>query len=128
MKNNYKILITGATGFIGKNLTNKLLSMNHEIMIISRKEQDFFDNINLKWVKADLAYINKFSKTIKDFSPEIVIHLYWEDIPFFSIENSLKNLNNSINFFNLIFTIGSCKKILVSGSCLEYSKKFGECI
>lgn len=128
MKKNYKILITGATGFIGKNLTNKLLIMNHKIMIISRKEQDYFDNINLKWVRADLADINQYSKIIRDFSPEIVIHLYWEDIPLFSLENSMKNLNNSINFFNLIFSIGSCKKILVSGSCLEYAKKFGECI
>ena len=87
MKNNYKILITGATGFIGKNLTDKLIMMNHEIMIISRKEQDSFDHINLKWVRGDIANINQYSKIIKNFSPEIVIHLYWEDIPIFSIEN-----------------------------------------
>lgn len=34
-----KILITGATGFVGKKLTNKLTSMGHEIHVLTRDKQ-----------------------------------------------------------------------------------------
>ena len=37
------------------------------------------------------------------------------------------NLKNSIQFFDFIINETDCKKIIVSGSCYEYGKKFGEC-
>ena len=46
-----KILITGATGFVGKSLTAKLLEMGHEINILTRDKQkakSIFTNGNVK--------------------------------------------------------------------------------
>jgi len=128
MMSNYNILITGASGFIGQSLVYRLSKTNNKILAISRKKYEVEDNSNIEWVKCDIFDFQKIHQKVKDFKPEVVIHLLWEDIPNFNLENSLKNINNSINFFKFIFTLDTCKKILVSGSCLEYSKNKGVCI
>jgi nucleoside-diphosphate-sugar epimerase len=125
--NKINVLITGASGFIGKPLTKKLLSMGYKILALSRKNQKISNNPNINWLKADLSNIENIKDKIRSFKPEIVIHLSWENIPIFNLDNSLKNLNNSIGFFRFILSLNTCKKILVSGSCLEYSKSYGMC-
>ena len=124
---NTNILITGATGFIGKVLTKKLLDLNYNIVALSRNFNGKSGYKNLIYLKSDLNDFENIKEDIKKFKPEIVIHFAWENIPVFNLENSLKNLNNSINFFKFIFNMNTCKKILVSGSCLEYSKSIGSC-
>jgi nucleoside-diphosphate-sugar epimerase len=54
--------------------------------------------------------------------------LAWQDIPDFSLTKSRSNLSQSIDFLSLILEMDSCKKILVSGSCLEYNNDKGGCI
>jgi UDP-glucuronate decarboxylase len=121
------ILITGASGFIGKALTNKLLSLNYNILALSRNNLKKYNKKNITWLTADLNNLKNIKDEIRNFKPEIIIHLSWENIPIFNLDNSLKNLNNSIDFFEFIFSLDTCKKILVSGSCLEYSKSTGIC-
>ena len=69
----------------------------------------------------------KIKTKIIKFNPEIVIHLAWEGIPVLNYTNCYKNLKNSISFFDLIFRETLCKKIIISGSCLEYGKQYGLC-
>ena len=128
MKSNLNVLITGASGFIGNEITTKLLSLNFNIMGLSRSSENKIVHPNLKWIVGNINNIELYKQEVINFNPEVVIHLSWENIPFFTLENSIKNLNDSIAFFKFIFDIGSCKKILVSGSCLEYSKLNGECV
>ena len=58
-----KILITGASGFIGKNLISKLLKKNNEISVIARskkiiKNQDWYNKVNV--VEGDIFIKNNF--------------------------------------------------------------------
>lgn len=43
-----KIVVTGASGFIGKHLINKLLSMNVETCGVSRQPINFYNAVNVK--------------------------------------------------------------------------------
>jgi len=125
-----KVLITGASGFIGLPILKRLLKTkkNIEILAITRKFSPGLPKHGcLTWVESNLEDYEKINKIISDFQPLIIIHLAWTDIPDFSIETSLKNLNTSISFFENVFKSGSCKKILVAGSCFEYNKKLGGC-
>jgi len=125
-----KILITGASGFIGRNLLQHLLSTTaHQIMAISRNT-DFLISLpkDVRGEQGDLDNLNLLLPAISDFCPEVVIHLAWDKIPDFGESNCLLNLQHSIQLIDLIVEHTGCKKLIMSGTCLEYGKKRGMCI
>ena len=67
--NEYNILITGGTGFIGETLVRELLKLNYKILIIARNYDKIFDNKNVTWISADIAHEKKYIEKVKSFSP-----------------------------------------------------------
>ncbi|MBC8227526.1 MAG: NAD(P)-dependent oxidoreductase [Gammaproteobacteria bacterium] len=126
--NKTRVLITGASGFIGSPLVKKLLDNNFEVLAISRnKPEDNYSNRDV-WYEADINKLDSYKTCIEEFQPQVVIHLAWQDIPNYSFEISLLNLKNTLEFLSFVSDIASCKKILISGSCWEFNKRQGECI
>ena len=118
-----KILITGASGFIGKSLIKKFLKKEVRVLALSRKKNRNIKNI--EWIVSDLNLKEKTFQKILKFKPEIVFHLAWEKIPDFSKKTCKLNYDKNLSFFKKIFKIKSIKKIIVSGSCFEYLNKKG---
>ena len=102
------ILVTGSSGFIGKNLVNSLLETKLNILTLSKKNK--INNYN-KHLFIDLNNFEKFKKRIINFKPDVLIHLAWQDIPEYSFEVQLLNLKMSTNFLNFIINKTNCKKI-----------------
>ena len=131
--NKMKVLITGASGFLGKSLIKKLTEKKVTVLALSRTYSTIFDKKNVIWRKFNFSNITPLINEIKKFKPEIVYHFYWEDIPNFNKINSLNSLNRSILFFFFFFFFSeilnfkSIRKVVVSGSCLEYEKNKGVC-
>ena len=126
--NNLKVVITGASGFIGAPLAEKLANLGYDVMAISRTLPVKQQASSISWVEGDLSSPATYREKISFFCPEVVIHLAWQDIPDFSIEKSIMNQNQAIEFLSFVTGIESCKKILVSGSCWEYDRVQGECL
>jgi len=125
-----KLLITGATGFIGQHLVNKLIEQGHIVLAVSRSAASLSTNDypdKLFYLQSSLKLENNTIERIMEFEPEVLIHLAWEKIPDFSFETSFENLQNQITFFRNLFSIVSLKKIIVTGSCWEFNKKIGVC-
>ncbi|MFC6098004.1 NAD(P)-dependent oxidoreductase [Flavobacterium qiangtangense] len=59
-----KIALIGATGFLGKSLTNELSNRKHEVTAISRTAQES-DKDNLKYVATDVYNIEALSAILK---------------------------------------------------------------
>jgi UDP-glucose 4-epimerase len=122
-----KVLITGASGFVGRPIAENLSNLGLEVLAISRSIPSYSKMGQINWLQADLSAKHSYQTKVKQFSPQIVIHLAWQDIPDFSIEKSKLNLDQSLDFIYFISNLKSCKKILFSGSCLEYEDAKGVC-
>lgn len=123
-----KILVTGASGFIGLPLVKELAIKGHQVLALSRSEEPGALFEDCMWINADLSNLSDYQHKIVDFAPEVLVHLAWEGIPDYSFQMSLLNLNHSLNLLKLVSDIGSCNKILVSGSCWEFNRLKGECL
>ena len=123
-----RILITGAGGFLGKNLISHLKKKKFKILLLNKtfKNLDIF--LGQKFIVTKIEKINRKNLLkIKKFKPEVIINLAWEGIPNFSFNKSFKNLSSQIIFFQKITKIKSIKKIINIGSCWEYPKNIGKC-
>ena len=117
-----KILITGATGFLGKNLTKLFLKKKYRCCFIVRSKKSFLFK-NEKCITSSIENINNNNlKKIISFKPEVLVHLAWHGIPDFSAKNSFNNLQQQVLFFNQILKIKTLNKIIITGSCWENLK------
>jgi len=116
-----KILISGSSGFIGKNLVNYLINNNdYNIMLIGRN-LNFVNKINVKKNILDLNNSNYNYQEIINFNPDTFIHLAWEGIPDYSEKFSKKNYLNTMRIIKMLVTKTTCSKIISTGSCWEYN-------
>jgi len=123
-----KVVITGASGFIGAPLVKKLAKLGCDVLAISRSVPASNIEDSVEWLEADLSSVITYKEKVELFAPEVIIHLAWSDIPDYSFKKSIENLNQSLEFLSFISELESCKKILVSGSCWEFNKSKGECL
>ena len=66
------VLVSGATGFIGRTLTTRLVYDNKVIRIYHRKRP--VDHAKITWKQADLTDLSLVAKICKKYSPDVVIH------------------------------------------------------
>lgn len=119
------VLITGATGFIGfpfLKIASKL--KNYKIVAISRNKQSKISNVF--WIKDKLPLSKNSLNLIKKLNVDYVYHLAWEGIPNFSKKNCSYNYNISKDFLDFMIMNTKITKIIVTGTCWEYSK-IGKC-
>lgn len=57
-----RILLTGATGYVGRNLLSLLQKMGHEIICLSRKPR--FSEDNVTWIQGDLGDLPLLRRTM----------------------------------------------------------------
>lgn len=121
-----KILVTGATGFVGQHVINELLYKKHEVTCIVRNEKKLklFD-----WQsKVDIIHCD-IHQEIPDLSkknlPDALIHLAWSGLSNYKSFHHLgKNLPADMHFLRSMVEQG-LKQILVTGTCFEFGKRDG---
>jgi len=121
-----KIFVTGATGFIGHHLVPALLAHGHSVTALSRDKkkalsQPWWPEVDL--IHCDIHNITDITKTWDN--PEILVHLAWNGLPAYkSLHHFEKNLAADYNFIKSMVESG-VKRVLVTGTCLEYGMKCG---
>ena len=116
-----KILITGATGLIGKQLKNKLCHFYSDFDIFYLTKNKSINNKNtfyLDIINSSETEINEIFKTIK---PDLFFHLAWEtshSTYLTSNENILWEIK-TIEMLKCFYKHGG-RKFIGLGSCIEY--------
>ncbi len=70
-----RILLTGASGFIGKNLLNYLIRTGAQVGAVCKENTPFFQLKNTKLFTGNLQDNSFLKKIFKEFRPNIVYHL-----------------------------------------------------
>jgi len=123
-----KVLVTGASGFIGLPIVQCLQKQGNKVLALSRSEPTRTTASSVTWLQADLTSPETYQVAIKEFAPQVLIHLAWQGIPDFSFDVSRNNLNQSLELLSFVIGLSSCEKVLVSGSCWESNIDKGECL
>lgn len=120
---NMKIFVTGATGFIGSNFLNKVLSEGHEVIALKRSVKSQ-PRLSLKkkpiWLVKQIDEVN--SENLKGV--DVLVHLAAHSMapPYDTLENCMYwNVNAPIKLFNQAIK-ASIKKFVIAGSCFEYGE------
>jgi dTDP-6-deoxy-L-talose 4-dehydrogenase (NAD+) len=124
-----KVLVTGATGFIGNYVIDELLKYGLEITATSSneekaKQQHWFENV--KYMKFDFNLFNSSENYYLYFNqPDILIHLAWEGLPNYksSFHTEINLPKHKALIENLISN--GLKDITITGTCLEYGMQEG---
>lgn len=122
-----RVMVTGATGFVGRHVVNEILARGHSVVAIARdikraREMSWFDRV--EFIQCDLheGFQHLFQP---DHLPKAIVHLAWPGLPnyrdFFHIG---KNLPADIAFLGAAVKSG-VSHILVAGTCLEYGMQYG---
>jgi len=124
-----KILLTGATGFLGSHIAENLISHNFELILTKREHSSFkncqsFQN-EVTWIDTDSAlWIDK----IIELKPEIIIHAAWNGVSSVNREDWENQLTN-IDFMYQLLKIAersNVKKFISLGSQAEYGQFEGK--
>ena len=121
---NNKVLITGGTGFIGKNVVNELINRGYEVHSLVyppfAPEQK-----GLVQYEMNLLDFNTLDTFFKNHSFENLIHLAWYVGPKCHVHDL--NLDWTIATLNLLkfFKESGGKKFLGAGTISEYEYKYG---
>jgi nucleoside-diphosphate-sugar epimerase len=119
-----RVLLTGASGFIGRPALALLVDRGHEVLALSRQPRPAGIADGVQWHIADLTTADSYADEVKNFAPEAALHLAWEGIPDYGLETSLRNLRAGAVLADVLFQSG-CRHLAVSGSCWEYGKVSG---
>lgn len=124
-----KVLVTGATGGLGRLVVTQLLKLGHEVVGTSRsiekaKKFDFFNQITFisydinQPLKSDLySYFGK---------PDAVIHLAWEKLDDYKHLTHLTTILKNHKLFVSNLIKHGLKNVIGIGTCYEYGLIEGE--
>lgn len=120
-----KVLITGATGFIGRNCLRFLLNTDFEIHAVSRHDQI---EKGVVWHKGDMIETGFSSQLVSSIQPTHLLHMAWNAEPgvFWNTPENLNWLQASIELLQA-FTMHGGRRIVMAGTCAEYDWNYGWC-
>ena len=120
-----KILVTGASGFIGKAVIKELLENGFFVVAVVRNERkisEFIKNYNnIKVIECDMAQYLELTHKIDDREIETVIHLAWEGssgVKRADYNIQLKNIKATLDCIQAVTKMG-CKHFFCTGTISE---------
>ena len=113
-----RILVTGASGFIGRHVLAPLLAAGHEVHALARAAPPEDAAPGATWHRADLL---AGSAVVAEVAPETLVHLAWfaEHGAFWTSPENLSWVQASLSLLRAFQAAGGRRAVL-AGTCAEY--------
>ena len=111
-----KILLTGASGFIGTNLAEDLIEKGYDVCNIDFKEPKLKSRKDI-WKNVDITEYESFEKAVIEYNPDYIIHLAARtDLDGKSVDDYSANTVGVENLMKIIKKLPALKKIIITSS------------
>jgi nucleoside-diphosphate-sugar epimerase len=122
-----KLLITGATGFIGRHALATAVCEGYDVYAVTSKEPLPSTN-NVKWIYLDLFDYEQIKQKISEIKPLHLLHFAWYAEPgkYWNSDENVKWVQASLELL-MVFQQNGGKRVVFAGSCAEYDWKYGYC-
>lgn len=126
-----RVLITGASGFVGTHLVKRLLSEEAIVSGFDKNDLPVSESLSIrkpKFIKGDLLTPSEVQGGLREFEPEVVFHLAAISQVHYSFQNPTEtyeaNIMGTANLLDAIRKADSEARFVFAGSSEEYGLVF----
>lgn len=122
-----RVLVTGATGCIGRSLVPILLGAGCEVHALARHRPDDMPE-GIEWHTGDLLAAGTPDAVTRAVGADTLVHLAWYIAPgrWAAAPQNVEWVRASLDLVRAWRAHGG-RRVVVSGSCLEYDWRYGYC-
>jgi nucleoside-diphosphate-sugar epimerase len=122
------VLVTGASGFIGRQCLPVLVAKGYDVHALSRR-QLATPLPGVSWHELDFLRQGAPSEVMQHVQPEFLLHLAWYAVPgkFWEARENIDWVRASLELLSA-FAANNGKRVIAAGSCAEYEINAGECL
>jgi nucleoside-diphosphate-sugar epimerase len=119
-----RVLVTGASGFVGSQTLSRLLARGFDVHAVSRNERPIGD---VRWHSCDLLAATAAQELVDRVDPTHLLHLAWFTEPgaYWTSRANVDWVEASLRLLRSFAKPN--RRAVVSGSCAEYDWSFGYC-
>jgi len=124
-----KVLLTGASGFIGRHCLPALVARGYEVHAISSKEHAAIRMLDgVRWQQADLLDAVQVSALLAQIEPTHLLHSAWYAVPskYWTAPENFRWVEASLHLVQTFAASGG-RRVVATGSCAEYDWRYGYC-
>lgn len=121
------VLLTGATGFIGRHCLKPLLERGFVVHAVTTKAEGQLVP-KVQWHKVDLLDPNQVQNLLESVQPTHLLHLAWYTKPgkYWTSTENFRWVQASIALLQAFSQTGG-QRVVTAGTCAEYDWRFGYC-
>lgn len=122
-----RVLLTGASGFIGRHCVAPLLERGYEVHIVANRENVPWDP-SVRQHRADLLEREEATALLQLVKPSHLLHLAWYAVPsaYWTAPENLHWLGASLRLLTEFVRVGG-ERWVGGGTCAEYDWAYGFC-
>lgn len=120
-----RVILTGASGFVGRHCIPFLLSRGYEVFAVYHNGSPV-ENENVHWLKVDLLDQQQVEAMLKTVQPTHLLHLAWYVAhgKFWASPLNLDWIKASLTLLKE-FSKNDGKRVVMTGTCFEYDLAHG---